>query len=154
MWDSFDKHFSTTPNEVTNELFIGSMESSTDKNILQNLGITHIVVAGSYLKKNFPDTFQYYSIEINDADYENISQYFNNSFDFIDNAISNNGKVLIHCAAGVSRSSTILISYLMKKNKWKYDFTYDFVKKQRNCVSPNYGFIKQLQTYEKELKIE
>jgi len=39
----------------------------------------------------------------------------------------------------------------MKKNKWKYDFALDFVKKARSCVSPNNGFKKQLASYESEL---
>jgi len=55
MWDNFNEHFSTTPNQVSDELFIGSMEGASDKKILQNLGVSHIVVAGSFLKENFPD---------------------------------------------------------------------------------------------------
>ena len=34
--------------------------------------------------------------------------------DFIDSVIAENGKVLVHCYAGVSRSATTVIQYLMR----------------------------------------
>jgi len=49
------KSYTTTQNKVTEELFIGSVVSSRDENILLNLGITHIIIVGSYLKELFPD---------------------------------------------------------------------------------------------------
>ena len=143
---------SKIPNKVTDELFIGSYESASDKKILSKLGITHIVVAGSCLTENFPDTFKYFSLDIEDYGNQNISKHFSTSYDFIDEAINNKGKVLVHCAAGISRSSSILIAYLMKKNKVKFDFALSFVKEKRKIVCPNTGFTKQLKFYEKELE--
>ena len=60
------------------------------------------------------------------------------------NALRQRGKVLIHCAAGISRSSTVLIAYLMKMKQWRYDDTLEFVKCRRDCVEPNEAFVRQL----------
>jgi len=59
-----------------------------------------------------------------------------------------NGSVLVHCMAGISRSSSLIIYYLMKKYAITYDKAYEFVKKARSIIQPNSGFEKQLRTYD------
>lgn len=56
--------------------------------------------------------------------------------------------MLVHCAAGISRCSTILISYLMKKYDLTYDEAFKKVKARRSCIQPNSGFEKQLKSYD------
>jgi len=51
----FETHLSSIPTKITNNIFLGPMESAENKEILINLGITHIIVAGQYLLENFPD---------------------------------------------------------------------------------------------------
>ena len=52
-------------------------------------------------------------IEVDDDYRANIIQYFNECILFIEG----NDKIFIHCAAGMSRSPTIVIAYLMWKKK-------------------------------------
>ena len=61
-------------------------------------------------------------------------------FDFIDEARSSGGRVLVHCSQGVSRSATIVIAYCMWKLALPYDDIFDHVKKIRHVISPNVGF--------------
>jgi protein-tyrosine phosphatase len=49
---------------------------------------------------------------------------------------------------GISRSTTIVIYYLMKKNNIKFEVAYNMVKEKRKVTKPNYGFVKQLQQVE------
>jgi len=46
----------------------------------------------------------------------------------------------VHCAAGVSRSASIVIAYLMKINHWTFENAYSFVKSKRKIIDPNFGF--------------
>ena len=73
---------------------------------------------------------------------------------FIDESLNKNVNVLVNCFAGISRSSSIVLAYLMY-----YDVKYknipanllrslNHIKKYRNIVNPNYGFINQLFNYE------
>ena len=56
--------------------------------------------------------------------------------------------VFIHCCAGVSRSSTITIVYLMKCHSMSLDVAFQFVQERRSCINPNAGFRFQLRYYE------
>ena len=140
-----------TPVEIIPHLFLGSIGSASNLKQLQNFKITHIVCCASGIKNFFPDDFKYYNLSLLDSEKENIKQYFKESFDFIDDAIKNGGNVLVHCHAGVSRSSTILIAYIMKSKKMKLNDVIDLLKTKREKVSPNAGFMGQLRDYEEEL---
>ena len=50
--------------------------------------------------------------------------------------------------AGLSRSATIVIAYLMWSQKWKFADALDYVVKRRPLVCPNDGFQKQLKIFE------
>ena len=75
---------------------------------------------------------------------EDISCLFYLVLEFIDHVLSNEGRVLVHCQQGVSRSSAMLISYLMWKQDTDFSTTHIAVKKIRGVCSPNPGFITQL----------
>lgn len=55
-----------------------------------------------------------------------------------------NGRVLVHCNAGVSRSSSVCIAYLLLEQKMSFDAAFVLVKSKRECIRPNDGFLKQL----------
>ncbi|KAF7324454.1 Phosphatases II [Mycena sanguinolenta] len=57
------------------------------------------------------------------------------------------GRVLIHCVMGVSRSTTVLAAYLMKTRSLCPAAALSFIKQHRPRVQPNYGFLKQLNTF-------
>eukprot|EP00943_MAST-04B_sp_MAST-4B-sp1_P002307 g2307.t1 len=59
--------------------------------------------------------------------------------------------VLIHCAQGKSRSTTLLIAYLMLLNGTTCENTLTFVKTKRGMAAPNAGFMEQLKDMEPEL---
>lgn len=143
----------TKPIELIENLYIGSIGAASNLNILEEKKITHILIVGKGIKKYFPNKFIYMSIDVIDTENENIKQYFNITGEFIHNAIINKGKVFVHCHAGISRSSTICIAYIMKYNHMNLNNALNFVKEKRKKISPNKGFIHQLIEYEKELNI-
>lgn len=90
---------------------------------------------------------------MDDWEYESIKPHFVPSFRFIENHVNKGTSCLIHCWGGVSRSSSIVIAYLMQKNKWNLKTSYEFVKNRR-AIEPNEGFAKQLIEFETELGME
>ena len=61
------------------------------------------------------------------------------------------GGTLVVCTAGMSRSATICIAYMMKYRGYSYDQAFALAKKARFYVNPNSGFIEYLKSFEKEL---
>jgi protein-tyrosine phosphatase len=50
-------------------------------------------------------------------------------------------------AAGMSRSASVVIMYVMVKHNCGFEEALEFVKKSRPCVIPNEGFSKQLKLW-------
>ena len=199
------------PNSILNdELYLGDWNDATNKTVVTNLGITHIVNC----TKNMGDMFsasndkdlkiQYCDVMVDDYAQSQIGWYFTFALSFIDRVLSQNVKnadqnkdaeskdtevekekkdnndnndnttgknkddkkevekqnekqtkkknrVLVHCRAGVSRSATITIAYLMKRNDWTFEKSIEYVRERRVFISPNYGFVECLQAFDKIL---
>ena len=59
-------------------------------------------------------------------------------------AKAKNGRVLLHCSQGVSRSASLAIAYLMWKQMKTFDDTLAAVKAIRGVANPNIGFTCQV----------
>ena len=142
MWD--------TINEIKDGLWLGDNYAANNVEDLKKKGIKKILTVmnqtGPIYKSE--DGFIHKKFELSDFESENIIKYFGECLNFIDGK----EKVLVHCMAGASRSATIIIAYLMWKNKMKYEDALDFVQKKRFIVYPNEGFREQLKLFENELK--
>jgi protein-tyrosine phosphatase len=148
----YSELFSNKASKITDEIYQGNFESAKNKEYLLTLGITHILVAGK-LEKCHPHDFVYRTYDIDDLYTENIMKYFEDGYKFIDECIIKGGRILIHCAAGISRSSTFTLCYLMKKHLLTYDEAYKILKKGRSIAFPNPGFQMQLcDWYDKEVR--
>ena len=135
--------------EITDNLYLGNYVASIDISMLKKKGIKKIltVMNGSNLKYDIEDGFIQEKVEIVDFSDQNIIQYFGKCLNFI----QGEEKVLVHCAAGASRSATIVIAYLMWAKKMKYDDAYQLVRDKRFIICPNCGFREQLKMFEKLL---
>ena len=149
------------PNQILNdELFLGNIDHATSKEILKNLKITHILnitMQNNAFEHDKELNIDYLHCPIFDGPSQPISIYFEKGINFINNALIKNNtnnnnqiinRVLVHCQAGISRSSTMIIAYLMKIHKMTYDDAYQYTQKRREIIQPNYGFIQQLKLYE------
>lgn len=131
--------------QVSHNLYIGGIVSANDYELLKDNGITHIV--SCYPAKIYNDIF-YHNIYIDDDETVDIYSYFYNAVDFIDDAISKNGKVFVHCYVGISRSATIVLAYLMAIHKYTLKYALELLISKRYICDPNPGFIIQLKCFE------
>ncbi len=135
---------------IENKLYLGGETSAYRKEKLKEFNITNILIVGLYLYKFFPDDFIYKQIEIRDEEDEDILRYFIPSIFFINQS---KGSCLVHCKGGMSRSASIVISYIMFTKKLNYHNAHEFVLDKRVIIYPNDGFIEQLKEFEEMLEL-
>ena len=135
--------------QITENLYLGNLYDAQNISNLLKIGIQKVLslITDPQLLY-YPKEIEHKLIKINDFPRENIIQYFGECLLFIED----NRKILVHCVAGASRSATIVIAYLMWKNQLDYKESAKFVEQMRPCINPNYGFVRQLQIFEKLLK--
>jgi len=144
-----DMRFETS--EIISGLYLGGDESALNKKLLKENNVSTILNVTSHIPFYHETEFTYHRIPIIDNPGVDIKQYFDETFKIIDETITNNKKILIHCQAGISRSATIVIAYIMRKNKITMNEAQKIVHTKRPCIGPNLGFCGQLMMYEKEL---
>lgn len=132
---------------LENQLFIGSQDS-VDSDTLNKFKITHILSVGIETPAfSASQEIQTIFIKCLDLPETDLKDVLEKSFDFIDNSLESGGCVLVHCNQGVSRSSSVVIGFLMKRFKYDFNEAYGIVKSKRECIQPNSGFMKQLKDF-------
>lgn len=72
-------------------------------------------------------------------------------FLFSDSVKNVDGRILVHCQAGISRSATICLAYLMMTKRVRLEEAFEFVKQRRSIISPNFSFMGQLLQFETQI---
>ncbi|XP_055447828.1 dual specificity protein phosphatase 9 isoform X2 [Psammomys obesus] len=144
------------PVQILPNLYLGSAQDSANLDCLGKLNICYILNVTPNLPNLFEKNgdFHYKQIPISDHWSQNLSQFFPEAIEFIDEALSQNCGVLVHCLAGVSRSVTVTVAYLMQKLHISLNDAYDLVKRKKSNISPNFNFMRQLLDFERSLHLE
>lgn len=134
-------------------LFLGNERDAQDLELMQRLNIGYILNVTTHLPLYHYDLghFNYKRLPATDSNKQNLRQYFEEAFEYIEDAQQAGQGLLIHCQAGVSRSATIVIAYLMKHSWMTMTDAYKFVKSRRPIISPNLNFMGQLLEFEEDL---
>lgn len=137
---------------IPGRLYIGS-EDARDPAVLAEHAITHIVclqpeherrahqhaTLPAHIQEKVYDGFE-------DAHGVVLTEYIPLVFDTMESALAGDpaARVLVHCAAGVSRSGAMVVAYLMYTYDLDVDEALARVRKARPCVRPNNSFARQL----------
>jgi len=139
-----------------NRVFLGNEDNARNLELLQSYAITHVISLTQSVYH--PEKMVYYPINIDDSPVANIYQYFEPCVEFINDALNARDSqagmnVLVHCAAGVSRSASIVIAYIMSAQRVDYETALAMVRADRHFVNPNEGFVLQLRQWQMALGI-
>ena len=120
--------------------------------------ITHVVNATNRCVPNAFEggstaarTCAYYNVDLDDAEGAPIAEHFEGVGRFIGEARRGGGAVLVHCMCGVSRSATLVLSYLMAAEGMTLRAAFAHAKARRPVIAPNPTFARALQRRERAL---
>lgn len=145
-----------TISNITENLYLGGCNFKNKVKTIKNNNIVAILAIGG--TDEHYDTLQLVEhskfIRLADDPNSQIIDHFHSCIEFIDTHI-NNGGVLVHCVAGMSRSATIVAAYLLRKHPSVPTDTMIYYLRNKRCiVDPNYGFWIQLEQYRNKLLAE
>lgn len=144
---------SSGPTKILPFLYLGTVEDALDKKILSMLGISYILnLTANCARAEFIQDNYFLRIPVNDNYSEKLLPWFNTAFQFLDKVRESHASVLLHCMAGISRSPTFAIGYVMKHLQVSSDDAYRYVKEKRPVISPNFNFLGQLLEWERILQ--
>ncbi len=167
-------------NEIIPNLYLGTIEASQDVQFIHDNGISVIVNCTKDIKDTFslnllkpieeaPKEVQewlynnsyyvkYYRIPIDDSGRpKDIEEFYNHAMPLlpiIKREYDNGKKILIHCLAGVQRSASFVVAFLMYYCNKRLDETIEYVISRKPNVfffGRNNNFIDALKKIEKEL---
>ena len=139
--------------QILSRLFLGSIEAEQSPlEELKLLGLTHILRLGcTAFPKTHPDDLCYLEVDVMDLPDADLLGHLRDrdTNGFID-AGRTAGGVLVHCMAGISRSATTVMTYMMCKQQIGYKQALAALRERRTRISPNPGFLDQLKVLEVE----
>ncbi|CAD8096229.1 unnamed protein product [Paramecium primaurelia] len=139
--------------ESQGALWLGDYTAAINQQLLKQKNIKTVLTVASGLNVKYPPNSDIVHKVYNILDIEscNIKRIWGDTYQQIDEGLQK-GSVLVHCAAGVSRSAATVIAYLMRKQGMSFQEAFQFVRLKRSVVCPNFGFQRQLKQFERELQ--
>ncbi len=136
--------------QITPNLYLSGFVGASDVNV-RKYNIKYIITVCKEIPKvNLPNVDSL-KLDVLDKPNEQLDRWFDFVADKIREVESRNGNVLVHCVAGISRSASMCIAYLMKYRALTLRDAFYFVKSKRSFIRPNLGFWSQLVEYERKL---
>lgn len=143
------------PTEVIPRLFLSDISTAESAATLSLLGITHVLSAmRGYvaLPRAALPHLQWLQIPLDDLPFAELAAHLPTTTAFIENALADpRARVLVHCHAGVSRSTSVVCGYLISRYGWTARQAVQYIKMRRRVAEPNFGFMAQLHEYKESL---
>ncbi|XP_029004940.1 dual specificity protein phosphatase 22-B-like [Betta splendens] len=133
--------------KILPDLYLGNLKDARDKELLAQHNITHILSIHDTAAPVLED-ITYLCISASDHSKQNLSQFFRESIAFIHGCRLKGEGCLVHCVAGVSRSVTLVVAYIMTVTGHGWVDSLAAVRASRPCAGPNLGFLRQLEEFE------
>ena len=140
---------------ITDQVAIGNHLSPYEPfDIIVNLCFPENKVKHRQIVKTFLTQKTIICVGINDRKEENMISLLMNIIPTLVKMYHHNNhnvRILFHCYAGISRSSSVAIAYLMIIHNLSLHKALELVKSKRQIVNPNPGFLNALQQFEQKI---
>lgn len=140
-------NYLSEPTHIIDNIYLGNAINACNIETLDKFKIKSIINVTEEIPNYFKDNenLNYLKIPIRDNQNASLSEYHDQLINFFEDNSNNN--ILVHCYMGISRSTCVVLLYLIKKFNYNLDDAIDYVKTKRNIINPNillYNELKNL----------
>ncbi|NXO03998.1 STYL1 protein, partial [Rhinopomastus cyanomelas] len=144
-------NFQPYPVEILSaKLYLGNFKQACDQHVQKDLKIKAQVNISEQSATLFAEGGKQLHIAVPDSLEANLLSSFATICHFID-AQLNHGAVLVFSSLGISRSSTVIMAYLIHSCQFSLKRAWDYVLKCKMNMRPHRGFVKQLSDWETQI---
>ncbi len=122
--------------KITDNLYLSSFVGVSEFNIMK-YNISCVITVCREVPKCSMKNVESIKLEVVDKQTETLIKYFDLIADKIDEVAKKRSASLVHCVAGISRSATMVLAYLMKYLKMNLKDAHALVKSRRPLIRPN-----------------
>lgn len=147
------RDLTTHMHRVTPRVWLGDMFAAGDRAALADAGVTHVVCCIGEARAAFVGDLEYAVIDVGDTPEADIGTHFPYLTTFMSDALAASpaAAILVHCAAGASRSAAVVTAFLMARYGARAGEALAAVQAARCIANPNSGFRAQLLAWERTL---
>jgi hypothetical protein len=163
--------------EITPHVYLSGLMASLNIDALREEKIRSVLYLcednkeSKTLKLYAKKKIEHCHIPLADMATADLSAIFNSTYAYIRDRVEKNTKILVHCAAGVSRSVIVVAHFylvrfylanqhnkkvqkkIMNPRKYFACKILSMIKENRPCIGPNPGFLRQLLVAEYKMKM-
>uniref|UniRef100_A0A7S1XEM9 protein-tyrosine-phosphatase n=1 Tax=Compsopogon caeruleus TaxID=31354 RepID=A0A7S1XEM9_9RHOD len=139
------------PWRLLNHIVLGDLFHAMDVVLLRRVGVTHVLNLSPQTVKTSKSHYaasrlpvEYKAVWAEDSMDYDILRDLRECHSFLDRGRKSGGIVLVHCHAGVNRSVSVLISYLMVTLQRSLAEVVQYVYEIRGIILTNSKFVEQL----------
>ena len=134
--------------QIDTLIWVGSCSDACNTNFMYQRGIEHIICCAEEYK--YPPGFlilqqksdQWYRVPIMDNVADKLTEgYFKDAAAKLNEWVSNEMEVLVHCREGKSRSVSVVMAYYMIYKGWTFDMAYWHLKTRRAVTNPYQDYV-------------
>ena len=130
-------------NHIIDNLYLGGCFSAMNWDLLCTYNITNII----NVTEDVPNIYKeldYLNIQLKDDGEDKFTkEELDKCIVYINN--NQNKNILVHCMFGRSRSTTIILYYIIKKYKYTINDAIELIKSKRYYINPSINFIENIE---------
>jgi len=126
--------------QINDNIWVGSYGDATNEQFLLDEKITHIMTCAEEFSPSILRPGYRVPI-VDDVADTKTRKYFLEAASVLDRWVNEGNIVLVHCFAGMSRSTSVVIAYYMIYKGWSYEIAYSHLKQRRYQTNPHPDFI-------------
>ncbi|CCW68535.1 unnamed protein product [Phytomonas sp. Hart1] len=153
---------SVPPSKILDFLYLGSVLDAQDAKFIDQENIQCVLNISREEYWSVDNNVVVYPFKIEDTCNADITPLFRPTFNLIESMRRKYfeakekkhavlPRVLVHCHKGISRSTAIVMAYLIKRNGFSVSEALQYIRRRRYRVEPNVGFLEALRNLENSM---